>query len=340
MYTRYYISLALGVLLCSIVPITLYYLSAEKLIGPTSQKTKYYFEIVDGPIQPIPRKVDLDNNWLILGKALFHSPLLSKSNTISCSSCHMVDFGGDDGFPVSTGVDNAKGVRNSPTVLNAVFNFRQFWDGRVSTLSEQASGPIHNPIEMASSWPEIITKLNNDSYFSKNFLQLTPDGITAENIVKAITIYEESLITPNSPIDQYLLGDNSALSAQQKRGLDLFINYGCTTCHQGRNIGGNIYQKLGRINDIPPILTLDEGKYNVTKLEKDKFVFKVPTLRNIADTAPYFHNGAIDNLPDAVRIMASTQLGRELTHDEVDDIVALLHAFSSKVIEVQKIEAL
>lgn len=340
MYTRYYTSLALGVLVCSFVPITLYYLSADKVTGQTYQKTKYYYEKVDGPIQPIPQKVDLDNNWVILGKALFHSPLLSKTNTVSCSSCHMVDFGGDDGFPVSTGVNNAKGSRNSPTVLNATFNFRQFWDGRATTLSEQASGPIHNPVEMATSWAEIIPKLNNDQYFRKTFLQLSAEGITTNNIIKAITIYEESLITPNSPIDQYLLGDNSALSAQQKRGLDLFENYGCTTCHQGINIGGNIYQKLGRINDIPKILTLDYGKYNVTKLENDKFVFKVPTLRNIADTAPYFHNGAVDNLPDAVRIMSSSQLGRELMDDEVNDIVALLQAFSAKVIEVKKIDAL
>jgi cytochrome c peroxidase len=247
----------------------------------------------------------------------------------------MIDFGGDDGFPVSTGVNNSKGKRNSPTVLNSTFNFRQFWDGRASTLNDQISGPVHNPSEMASSWPEIINKLQSDKYFSKTFKQLSSKGITVDNILKAITVYEESLITPNSPIDQYLLGDNSALSEQQKRGLDMFIIYGCTSCHQGRNIGGNIYQKLGRINDIPEILTLDQGKYDVSKLEKDRFVFKVPTLRNIAETAPYFHNGAIDTLPEAVRIMASTQLGRQLTDSEVDDIVALLQAFSAKVIEVK-----
>ena len=335
MYKRYYTSLIIGVLVCSIVPISLYYTSSEKHSEQAHTKTVYHFEKVDGPIQPIPRKIEVDNRWVTLGKALFHSPLLSKNNTISCSSCHLIDFGGDDGFPVSTGVNNAEGVRNSPTVLNSSFNFRQFWDGRASTLSEQITTPIHNPVEMATNWAEIIQKLNDDSYFSKSFQQLSTQGVSTENIVKALTIYEESLITPNAPIDKYLLGDRSALSEQQIRGLAYFINYGCASCHQGRNIGGNLYQKLGRVNDIPEILTLDLGKYEVTKLDQDKYVFKVPSLRNIADTGPYFHNGAIDNLAQAVRIMASSQLGRELTDQEVEDIVALLQSFSSKVIEVQ-----
>lgn len=335
MYKKYYTSLMLGILVCCIVPISVYYSSGEKVSEQAHKKTVYHFEKVDGPIQPIPRKLEVDNRWVTLGKALFHSPLLSENNTISCSSCHLIDFGGDDGFPVSMGVNNAEGVRNSPTVLNSVFNFRQFWDGRSGSLSEQISGPIHNPVEMATTWPDIIAKLKNDSYFSKTFTQISKQGITTDNIVKALTIFEESLITPNAPIDQYLLGDKSALSEQQKRGLNYFVNYGCATCHQGRNIGGNLYQKLGRVNDIPKILTLDLGKYEVTKLEQDKYVFKVPSLRNIADTGPYFHNGAIDNLPQAVRIMASSQLGRELTDQEVEDIVALLQSFSSKVIEVQ-----
>ena len=188
---------------------------------------------------------------------------------------------------------------------------------------------------MGSSWAEIIEKLSNDSYFRKSFYALDPQGVTTENIVKAITTYEESLITPDAPIDRYLLGDNNALTEQQKRGLDHFINHGCTTCHQGINIGGNMYQKLGRVNTTPDILVEDPGKFRITNQEQDRNVFKVPSLRNVADTAPYFHNGAVDDLPQAVRIMASAQLGRELPEREIEDIVALLHAFSSKVIEVQ-----
>lgn len=334
MNKRYYISLIIVFIFCCIFPIVTYYSVDETKEDTPHQTTIYHFENVDGPIQPIPKQLFIDKKWLVLGKALFHSPLLSQNNTISCASCHLVDFGGDDGFPVSTGINNKQGDRNAPTILNATFNFRQFWDGRSHSLSEQALEPIHNPIEMGSSWNEIIPKLVADSYFNRTFSQLSNQGVTAETVIKAITIYEESLITPNAPIDRYLLGDKEALTDQQKRGLALFIDYGCTTCHQGRNIGGNIFQKFGRISNIPDSLKDDEGKYKLTKINADKYVFKVPSLRNIADTAPYFHNGSIDSLAEAVRIMARSQLGRELSMVEIEDIVALLHAFSAKVIEI------
>ena len=332
---KYYISLVCAFFFCSIFPSVVYYSSFDINEDKKQIKTTYLFENVDGPIQPIPRQVTIDKDWVTLGKALFNSPLLSKDNTISCASCHMVHFGGDDGFPVSTGINNAQGERNSPTVLNTTFNFRQFWDGRASTLEEQMVGPIHNPIEMGSSFKDITEKLSLDAYFNTTFNRLSDEGITAKNIIKAITTYEESLITPNSPIDRYLLGNKDALTAQQIRGLNLFIEYGCSTCHQGRNIGGNIYQKLGRISDIPEILTLDKGKFLLTNDPIDEYTFKVPTLRNIAETAPYFHNGAINTLPEAVRIMATSQLGRELADSEVEDIVALLHSFSAKLLEVK-----
>lgn len=335
MPTRYYISLILSIFACSAVPVSLYHLSSGQSTIEAAQETVYHFEEVEGPIQPIPRTIEIDTRWVNLGKALFITPLLSKTNTISCSSCHLIDFGGDDGFPVSTGINNAKGERNSPSVLNSSFNFRQFWDGRAGTLSEQISGPVHNPLEMGSSWAEVIQKLSTDDFFNRSFRALDPQGVTTENIIKAITVYQESLITPNAPIDRFLLGDNSALTEQQQRGLNHFINHGCTTCHQGVNIGGNMYQKLGRVNEIPEILIQDQGKYRITNEEQDKNVFKVPSLRNVADTSPYFHNGAVDNLPQAVRIMASSQLGRDLPENEIEDIVALLHAFSSKVLEVR-----
>lgn len=332
----YYKTVFFSLLLCTLVPAALYFASGEPSSAKVAdQKTVYYFEKVPGPIQPIPRKMDIDTRWVNLGKALFISPILSKNNTTSCSSCHLLDFGGDDGFPISIGINNSKGERNSPTVLNSSFSFRQFWDGRASTLSDQISGPVHNPVELGSSWAEIIAKLKNDSYFNESFRALDPMGVTVENIVKAITTFEESLITPNAPIDRFLLGDKTALNEQQQRGLNLFMNHGCTTCHQGTNIGGNMYQKLGRVSEIPELLDEDLGRYHVTRKEQDKYVFKVPSLRNVAQTAPYFHNGAVDTLPQAVRIMGKSQLGRELPEDEIDDIVALLHAFSSPVIKVQ-----
>ena len=335
MNKKYYLTLSLAVFLSCWIPVIYYYLLADPKIQKESLETKYDFEYVKGAIQPIPRSLTIDKDWMLLGKALFHSTLLSKDNSTSCASCHMVDFGGDDGFPVSLGVGSATGTRNSPTVLNSIFNFRQFWDGRVGTLEEQAPIPIHNQNEMASNWEEIIPKLKNENYFNDTFNELSQFGVTSENIIKAINIYEQSLITPNSPIDRFLLGDETAINQQQKRGLELFLNYGCSTCHQGINIGGNIYQKLGRLDMVPEVLKKDFGRYQVTSLESDKFIFKVPTLRNIADTAPYFHNGGVDNLSDAVQIMARSQLARELTSSEVDDIVALLQSFSSKLIEIE-----
>lgn len=293
--------------------------------------TTYQFVSVDGPIQPIPYLSQIDNDWRELGSALFHSPLLSQDNTVSCATCHMVNFGGDDGFPVSTGVNNLQGQRNSPSVLNAVFNFRQFWDGRSADLAEQAIGPIHNPVEMASSWAQIIPKLEADQYFAHQFSRLNPSGITPEAIVKAIVTFEESLITPDSAIDRYVKGDRSALTEQQKRGLRLFKDYGCSTCHQGVNIGGNIYQKFGRLDDVPESLSQDLGRYLVTSSEIDKHVFKVPSLRNVELTAPYFHEGSIATLQQAVEIMAKSQLGRELTPSEIDDLVALLASFTGEL---------
>lgn len=299
-------------------------------------ETQYEYQYVDGPIQPLPKIKSIDHDWRLLGQALFHSTLLSKDNTVSCSSCHMITLGGDDGFALSTGVNNQLGERNSPTVLNSVFNFRQFWDGREQNLALQIDGPIHNPVEMATSWPEVVDKLNADQYFSSAFTAISKQGVTKDNIVKALVTYEESLITPNAPIDRYLLGEKQALTEQQVRGLDKFISFGCSTCHQGKNIGGNFYQKLGRLDDIPEKLKQDLGRFEFSNDPVDKFIFKVPSLRNIADTAPYFHNGSVATLPEAVSIMAKTQLGMDITEQDKQDIVALLQAFSAPVQELSQ----
>ncbi|MGB0495886.1 MAG: cytochrome-c peroxidase [Kangiellaceae bacterium] len=296
-------------------------------------QTNYQERPVYGALQPLPLITQINQDWVLLGKALFDSTLLSSDNTVSCSSCHIVSKGGTDNFPKSVGVNSKLGDRNSPTVLNASLNFRQFWDGRSITLSEQISGPIHNPVEMASSFPQIIDKLKRAPVFNKAFNALNSNGITKENIIKAITLYEESLITYNSPIDNYLLGDDSALNEQQIRGLDKFKQYGCITCHQGRNIGGNLFQKLGRLDKAPTHLLEDKGLFNITKLEKDKHVFKVPSLRNVALTAPYFHDGSITTLNDAVKLMGRMQLGIELSEDDINDIVALLHSFTGEIKE-------
>lgn len=293
--------------------------------------TQYEYQSVSGPIQPIPKIKSIDSDWVKLGKALFNSPLLSKDNTVACSTCHNVNEGGDDGFPVSIGVEGGIGTRNSPTVLNSIFNFRQFWDGRSADLAEQVQGPIHNPIEMGSNFPDIIIKLNQVPEFVQSFRSLNPDGITEQAIIKAIVTFEESLVTPHSPIDQYLLGDTNALTEQQKRGFSKFKSFGCVSCHQGRNIGGNLYQRIGRLNDVPKKLLQDEGRFVLTKHEYDRFVFKVPTLRNITKTAPYFHNGSVATLEEAVTIMAKGQLGLDLSKQDISDLIALFKAFESPI---------
>lgn len=337
MTSIYYRNLGTAFLIVTLIPIIYFsWLSKSHSRANTDDVvgTTYHYVQVNSPIQPIPSIASIDRNWYLLGKALFNSTLLSSDNTIACSSCHLVDYGGDDGFAVSTGVKGLQGDRNSPTVLNSTFNIRQFWDGRSASLAEQVAGPIHADNEMASTWNEVIHKLSNDNYFSKTFNNISKQGITAETITLALTIYEQSLITPNAPIDLFLLGNESALSAQQKRGFEKFQSFGCITCHQGVNIGGNIMQKLGRIGEVPDQLLQDKGKFNYTNKETDKHIFKVPSLRNVAQTSPYFHNGSIEKLPDAVKIMAKAQLGVELSELDTQDIVALLQSFSSRPVEV------
>ncbi|BBN82376.1 hypothetical protein PA25_23610 [Pseudoalteromonas sp. A25] len=296
-----------------------------------SVDAKFIERQVDAALQPLPLIEQYNEQWVQLGKALFKSPLLSVDNTVSCASCHDLYNGGDDGFPVSLGVNQQLGERNSPTVINSAFNFRQFWDGRSATLAEQVHGPIHNPVEMATNWPQVIAKLTAQPGFLKSFNALSADGINAENIVKALVLFEESLVSEDTPIDRYLLGDISALSEQQQRGLQKFMNFGCITCHQGKNIGGNLYQKIGRLDSVPQSLLTDLGRFNQTNNEEDKHVFKVPSLRNVTLTAPYFHNGSVDELSEAIRIMAKGQLGLNLSDEDILDLEALFHAFEGQL---------
>ncbi|ESP92838.1 MULTISPECIES: cytochrome-c peroxidase [Pseudoalteromonas] len=303
----------------------------QKEVEIQSTGVTYLERKVEAPIQPLPVVEQYDIAWARLGKALFKSPLLSADNTVSCASCHDLYNGGDDGFSVSVGIKQQLGERNSPTVFNSVLNFRQFWDGRSPNLEAQTPEPIHNPIEMGSNWQDIIKKLKAQPGFVKSFNAVSKEGVTTENIIKAIVAFEASLISQNSPIDAFLLGNTSALSTQQQRGYEKFVSYGCVTCHQGRNIGGNLYQKVGRLDRVPSHLLDDVGRFALTQNPQDKFVFKVPSLRNVALTAPYFHNGSVDNLSDAIRIMAKGQLGLDLSDEDVADIEALLQAFTGEL---------
>jgi len=288
------------------------------------------------PIQPLPTSVVVDQAKVKLGKRLFFDTLLSSNNAISCASCHDVGAWGAENRSVSEGVKNQLGDRNSPTVFNSVFNFKQFWDGRADDLSHQALGPVVNPIEMGmSSWDDVVQKLKydqrprKDSSYTAAFMEAYGKDISKELIVDAIAEYEKTLITPNAPFDRYLKGNFNAISEEQKRGYELFKSYGCVSCHQGKNVGGNMFQKFGVLNDISMqagSLSNDLGRYQVTKNEWDKRVFKVPSLRLATKTAPYFHNGSIDTIQEAVDIMIKYQLGRGVPAKDRDAIISFLES--------------
>jgi len=270
-------------------------------------------------ITPIPQTIKYNKEKAKLGKKLFYETKLSKDNTISCATCHILELGGDDNIQVSFGVNNKTGTRNSPTVFNSRYNKYQFWDGSVKTLNEQALGPIHNPVEMASNFNEIIPKLKADKYYNKIFKKIYGD-INENYIVDAIVEFEKTLITPNSKFDKYLRGNN-VLSEIEKKGYEYFKNYGCISCHNGINIGGNLIQKIGVMSTYK---STDLGRYNFTKNENDKYYFKVPSLRNIELTAPYFHDGKINTLDEAVSLMAKYQIGFEISEEEISCIVEFL----------------
>ncbi len=279
------------------------------------------------PITPLPLSIKTDPQKVALGKELFFDPILSHDGTIACVSCHDLSNGGDDGKSFSDGINNQKGNINSPTVFNALFNFRQFWDGRAKDLQDQAAGPIENPVEMGNSFENLIKTLSKTPYKEK-FDKIYKNGITKESITDAIAEFEKTLITADSPFDRYLKGDKKALNTKEKKGYALFKSKGCIACHHGINIGGNMYNKFGIVKDIKD---KNLGRYNITKDEKDKHVFKVPSLRNITKTAPYFHNGSVKNLTDAVKFMSNFQLGKPINEEEISQIVSFLKSLNGKM---------
>jgi cytochrome c peroxidase len=289
--------------------------------------------------EPLPERVeDVDMARVALGRALYHDTRLSGDGTIACVTCHSLDHGGAEPRPVSTGIAGQQGPINSPTVLNARYNFRQFWNGRAADLQEQAAGPVANPIEMGADWDQVVATLSEDPAFVARFRDAygaeTP--LDQEHVTDAIAEYERYLVTP-SPFDRYLRGDEAALSAQQVRGLRHFVEVGCTSCHRGRNLGGAMYQRMGLIHDYfnevrgGAITEADLGRFTVTGNETDRHMFKVPTLRNVALTAPYFHDGSQTDLGEVVRIMAHCQRGQELEDAVIDDIVAFLHSLTGEL---------
>ena len=280
------------------------------------------------PIKPIPENVGANPRKAALGRALFHDPSLSRDGTISCATCHDLANGGDDGKAVSAGVGGQSGPINTPTVFNAALNFKQFWDGRADTLEEQIDGPVQSPVELGSLWPEVITRLHAHESYPKRFRALYPDGINRGNVKDALAEFMKSLTTPNGRFDRWLKGDDDALSPEEERGYALFKLYGCVSCHQGANVGGNMFQVFGVLNDYferrGDVSDADLGRYNVTGEPADRHVFKVPSLRLAALTAPYLHDGSAATLRDAVDAMFEFQLGRHAPDADKRAIVAFI----------------
>ena len=272
-----------------------------------------------------------------LGKMLYHDPRLSSTGTVSCASCHNTMLGGDDNRPNSMGVNGQTGGRGAPTVWNSAFNAVQFWDGRAPSLEAQAAGPVTNPIEMGmKSWDDVVDRLKSIHGYHVAFEKaFGGDAITKDNATKAIAAYERTLITPNSPYDKYVSGDKSALTDQQVRGMNKVAELGCTGCHSGPAFNGpGMFQKFPLHSNAFYAAKYhfknDKGLAEVTKNADDENMWKVPTLRNIAVTAPYFHNGIVKTLEEAVTVMAKVQLDKDLSKEEVADIVAFLNGLTGE----------
>lgn len=285
-------------------------------------------------LRPLPELPPLQPQRVALGGRLFADTRLSVDDSVACISCHRFDLGGADGLPVSIGIFGREGGINAPSVFNSSLNFVQFWDGRALTLQEQAAGPIHNPLEMGASWSLVIDRLNADESMRAAFRLAYADGLTAANIADAIASFEQSLLTPDAPFDRYLRGDETALDELARTGYQRFRDFGCISCHQGVLLGGNMFQKFGVLGDYfadRPLTEADLGRYNVTAREEDRHVFKVPGLRNVALTAPYFHDASAPTLEVAVAIMGRYQLGRDLAAEDVKAIVAFLESLTGRI---------
>ncbi len=304
----------------ALLPLPLLLLLGIAVAGP---------HLTDEPISPLITDPTLDPARIELGRRLFHDPRLSRDASISCAFCHDLARGGVDQRPVSVGIDGRQGPLNAPTVYNSAYNFVQFWDGRSKSLEGQVGEPIHNPVEMDSNWEQLLPRLAADPDYRRDFARYYPkEGLSATSVAHAIAEFERSLITTNAPFDRYLRGNWDAVDQRVLQGYRLFKSYGCSNCHQGRNVGGNLFQPMGVMRDYfaergnPS--NADLGRYNVTGDPRDLHTFKVPSLRLASLTPPYFHDGSQPDLDSAVRNMARYQLGRDLDADEVALIIEFI----------------
>jgi cytochrome c peroxidase len=296
----------------------------------------------DEPIQAIPQQIKVDPSKVTLGEKLFQDVRLSTNNQKSCLSCHSFSLGGADGRSHSIGIDGALTEVNTPTIFNARFNYRFNWNGKFTDLSTHLDALMSNPKVMGVQWPEAIRSLQQVPEYARSFDRIYPDGVTPTNVKDALVAYELSLNTPNSRFDRFLMGDKQALNQAEQEGYRLFKANGCVSCHQGVNVGGNMFQPFGIIGDYltdrearhqggrGKLTPGDLGRFNVTQNAADRHVFRVPSLRNVAVTAPYFHDGSAQTLEEAVGKMTKYQLGRTLPTDQIQSIVQFLRTLTGE----------
>jgi cytochrome c peroxidase len=286
------------------------------------------------PIAPLPAATISDPAKVRLGERLFQDVRLSQSNTVACASCHDLAKGGDDGRDIGTGSDGRPLDFNAPTVFNTALSFRLNWRGNFRTLEEQAEAVLLDPRLMGTTWPELLAKLQGDPGYREAFLAIYGSDFRPEQVLDALAAFERSLLTPRARFDRYLNGERQAITAAEQRGYEFFKAYGCIACHQGANIGGNLFQKFGVFEDPfagrPTASQADLGRYTLTQVEADRHVFRVPSLRNVEITAPYFHDGSTPTLEEAVDRMARSQLGRTLTQEEIGLIAGFLRTLTGE----------
>ena len=288
----------------------------------------------DEPIQAIPQQIEVDPSKVTLGEKLFQDVRLSTNNQKSCLSCHNFSLGGTDRRAHSIGINGALTEVNTPTIFNARFNYRLNWNGKFTDLSSHLDALMSNPKVMGVRWPEAIRSLQQVPEYTRSFDRIYPDGVTPTNIKDALVAYELSLNTPNSRFDRFLQGDKQALNQAEKEGYRLFKANGCVSCHQGVNMGGNMFQPFGIIGDYLTDrgnpTTADLGRFNVTQNDADRHVFRVPSLRNVAVTAPYFHDGSAQTLTEAIEQMTKYQLGRSLAKQQIELIAEFLYTLTGE----------
>ncbi|WP_417579082.1 cytochrome-c peroxidase [Nitrincola sp.] len=286
-------------------------------------------------ILPVPEAQEQQPEKVQLGDQLFHDVRLSSDNSISCASCHDLAHNGADRRPFSVGVEGALGRIRAPSVYNSQLNHVQFWDGKAPDLETQVDGPVHNPVEMASNWDDIVTKLSQDPDRLAQFNALFVDGITPANIRSALASFQRTLMLTNAPFDRWLQGDENAISAEEHRGYEKFRDLGCISCHQGANVGGNMFARMGSLENYfeqkgESINRADLGRFNVTGQEHHRYVFKVPGLRTASLNSFFFHDSSAETLEDAIVIMARFQLGRELAETDITELAAFIRSLTGE----------